>query len=37
LISFGIPTTVDITFLSLVAPTLSIPYSKVTINVQGCW
>src|SRR5215210_944081 len=24
-------------FLSLVAPTLSVPYSKATINVQRCW
>src|ERR671913_1262499 len=36
LISFGIPTTVAIAFLSLVAPILSLPYSKATINVQGC-
>src|SRR5215217_6989613 len=37
LISLGTPTTVAITFLSLVAPTLSLPYSKATINMQGCW
>src|SRR5687768_11001039 len=37
LISFGIPTTVAIAFLSLVAPILSLPYSKATINMQGCW
>jgi hypothetical protein len=37
LISFGTPTTVAIAFLSLVAPIFSIPYSKATINVQGCW
>src|SRR5215203_5459615 len=37
LISLGIPTTVAIAFLSLVAPILSLPYSKATITMQGCW
>src|ERR671921_1750120 len=37
LISFGIPTTVAIAFLSLVPPILSLPYNKATINMQGCW
>src|SRR5215210_5284392 len=37
LISLGTPNTVAIAFLSLVAPILSLPYSKATINVQGCW
>src|SRR5918993_285986 len=36
LISFGIPTTVAIAFLSLVALILSLPYNKATINMQGC-
>src|SRR5215218_3877102 len=37
LISLGTPTTVAITFLSLAAPRLSLPYSKATINLQGYW
>src|SRR5215213_11427731 len=36
LISLGTPITVAMTFLSLTAPKLTLPYSKVTINVQGC-